>query len=274
MCADSPDSTLGSITWQQTAVSDSSGDSTAATITAQFIQSDGLGFAPPLALLIGLDGYSAPSGLAVPIVLPQSPPAASACSASLPTTLDAGELNLSGPGFGPLTMTRSTQDGRLTYEVPAPGGAIRPGAYEIDGSGGQVGAFTARGQIPAPVSITTNLQPGSRLTVDANGNYTFAWTGGSDDSVVTVQFILVDAAFEAVAVTSASAGLISISESELCRPAPGGFCFQPLSPGQSVELIITQTPPKAPSLPFSAPGLGMGGELTWTYTFDFKGLTT
>jgi len=42
-----------------------------------------------------------------------------------------------------------------------------------------------------------------------------------------------------------------------------------------------QTPPSGlsafsasgPSLPFSAPGLAMGGELTWTYVWDFKVLT-
>ncbi len=52
------------------------------------------------------------------------------------------------------------------------------------------------------------------------------------------------------------------------------ICEGPLPPGQTIEVIITQTPAQAPSLPFSAPGLGMGGELTWTYVFDFKGLTT
>jgi hypothetical protein len=44
-------------------------------------------------------------------------------------------------------------------------------------------------------------------------------------------------------------------------------------PSGNVEVIVTQTPFQAPSQRFSAPGLGWGGEATWKYVWDFRGLT-
>jgi uncharacterized protein (TIGR03437 family) len=265
-CADPPDGTLGIIKWQEGTVSDTSGVSTSAAITAQFIQSNGLGFSPPV---VGSQGIGEVFGGSV---LP-SPPLA--CDASLPSTLDGGKLTLTGPGVGSLTLTPSVQNGRTTYQITPPGGALQGGTYQVQGLGGsQVGPFVAGGQIPAPITVTTKLPAGSALTPDANFNYTFAWTGGEDESVVTIQ-IIVNGTVQVVTSVPASAGSVSIW-AELpgfCSPGFNFFCEGPIPAGDTVEVIITQAPPNSPSLPFSAPGLALGGELIWTYTFDFKGLT-
>jgi hypothetical protein len=106
--------------------------------------------------------------------------------------------------------------------------------------------------------------------------YYFTWTGGDDRSVVTVQFIIGNS-FQAVASTYAGAGSIAIGESYGAYP---NICNMPvfdegcvLLPEGNVEVIITQTPPAAPWQPFNAPGLGWGGEATWKYVWDFRGLT-
>ncbi|MGA2136362.1 MAG: hypothetical protein ABSH50_29070 [Bryobacteraceae bacterium] len=259
-CSD-PQGTLGVITWQQTTVSRTGATTTSAAITAQFIQSDGLGFWPPV---------PAPQGPYGPLT-----PVPAACDVSLPTTLDAGTLQVSGPSVGSVTVNPSTENGRQTYAVvTAP---LQGGAYQVTGLGGaQVGAFNANGNIPAPIAIGSNLQPGTQLATDSNGGYTFTWTGGTDDSVVTAQFIWAGY-YQGVASVSASAGSISVGDivpvsgtgpcAIFCPPAIG------IPRGQSVEVIFTQSPPQAPSLPFQAPGLGFGGELTWQYVWDFRNLS-
>ena len=273
-CADSSGGTLGMVTWQQTTVSDTGGVSTSAAITAQFIQSNGLGFSPPMPVW---GPWSPPLGGGVGTQVVEAfatePPVA--CNASLPSTLDAGALALTGPGLGSLTLMPSVQNGRTTYQTTPPGGAIPGGAYQLKGLGGrQVGAFSANGQIPAPIAITTSLAAGSKFTQGANFSYDFAWTGGTDDSIVWIQ-IVIGGTTQVLTSAYGSAGSISIwgAIPGFCNPG-AIFCQGPIPPGQTVEVIFTQTPLLAPVLPFSAPGLGMGGELTWTYVFDFKGLTS
>jgi uncharacterized protein (TIGR03437 family) len=290
VCVDPADSGLGIVTWQKSTVSDLSGSSSTESVTAQFIQSDGLGFAQP----VPASGLSYPSN-ALPLangVYGAFAPPLPACNASLPNTLDAGVLTLSGPGLNPVALEPSTQDGRLTYSAALAPGTLQGGAYQVAGLGGsQVGAFTANANIPAPIAITpnqiTNLQPGTQLErpckiigvsffFGCGGMYYFTWTGGDDRSVVTVQFI-VGNSFQAVASTYAGSGSIAIGESYGAYP---NICNMPvfdqgcvLLPEGNVEVIITQTPNYAPSQPFNAPGLGWGGEATWKYVWEFRGLT-
>jgi uncharacterized protein (TIGR03437 family) len=276
VCADPPDSGLGIVTWQKSTVSDVGGVSRTEAVTAQFIQSDGLGFAPPPFSNLNNALYG-------PYYV--TPPA---CNASLPNTLDAGALTLSGPGLNSVALEPSTQDGRLTYSAALAPGTLQGGTYRVAGQGGsQVGAFTANANIPAPIVIATNLQPGTPLESPCQiinphpispcgGAYNFAWTGGDDRSIVKVQFI-VGNSFQAVASTYGGSGSIAIPESYGAYPLICGLpvfdqgCI--LLPEGSVEVIVTQTPVYAPWQPFNAPGLGWGGEGTWKYVWDFRGLT-
>ena len=102
--------------------------------------------------------------------------------------------------------------------------------------------------------------------------YVFSWAGGDDRSIVTIQFIIGNS-FEAAVSVGAATGeafiLSAYGTSFACeRP---GFCT--LLPSGPVEIIVTQTPAKASSQSFSAPGLGMGGEATWEYVWDYRDLT-
>jgi hypothetical protein len=229
-------------------------------------------------------------GIYGPVYLPPPP----ACGASLPATLDAGALTLSGSGLGAVALAPSTQSGRLTYQASLPPGTLEGGTYQLTGQGGiQVGAFTANADVPPPISaITTitadaglsSLQPGTQFEAPCvvtgfysycHGWYSFYWTGGDDRSVVTIQFI-VGGSFQALQSAPAGDGDLAFQSSYVASPGTGGFPFFDaacmLMPSGNVEVIVTQTPSQTPSQPFNAPGLGLGGEVTWKYVWDFRGL--
>lgn len=294
VCTDPSESTLGIITWRKSTLNDVGVSSSTETVTAQFIQSEGLGYAqpptgspfPPPVFPPTLQG-----GAYGPFV--PSPPV---CVASLPNTLDAGALTLSGPSISPMALSRLNVDGRLTYEATLTPGTLQGGHYQVAAAGGkQVGNFTASANIPAPITNitttnvnfeTTDLQPGTQLETPCELEsvhpispcreaYTFNWTGGDDRSIVTVQFI-VNGTFRALASAYAGTGSVSIDEGYAAYPGGCGLVFFnqgcTLMPEGAVEVIVTQTPYHAPSQLFSAPGLGWGGESTWKYVWDFRGL--
>ena len=295
VCTDPPESTLGIITWQKSTLSDVGVLSSTEAVTAQFIQSERLGFPqpstgtpfPPPVFPPAFQG-----GVYGPFVLP--PPA---CAASLPNTLDAGALTVSGPRISPMEFSESNLDGRLTYEATLTPGTLQGGQYQVAAAGGeQVGNFTASANIPAPITNittidanfeTTGLLPGTQLEtpcelenphpiLPCEQAYTFNWSGGDDRSIVTVQFI-VNGSFRALASAYAGSGIVTIDEGYAAYPGGCGLVFFnqgcTLIPEGAVEVIVTQTPYHAPSQPFSAPGLGWGGESTWKYVWDFRGLT-
>jgi uncharacterized protein (TIGR03437 family) len=299
-CSDPPDGGMGIVSFAQTMVSaSSSGVSSTAAVTAQFIQGDGLGFPPPVPDAAwhpqtALD----PGGLPFWQALLYGPvsTAAPACVASLPETLDAGALTLSGP-VGSAAFQASTQNGRKTYQAAVPAGSVPGGTYQIEGKGGgQVGAFTANADIPAPISISQDVsspnefspgfQPGSFLGSPClrtglfsycRGSYGFSWTGGDDRSNVTVQF-LVNGSFQILATTSAASQAIDVPSYYGDYPLNCFFFASTqttctLIPEGNVELIFTQTPATPTVNTFGAPGLGMGGEVTWKYVWDFRDLS-
>jgi len=119
-CADSPAGMLGIVQLQSNTMSGTSGMSSSAAVTAQFLQSGGLGFPAP-----------GPLGARPPVATaygfpPQVEPLPAACPAVVPT-LDAGNLTISGPGLASLTLTPATQNGQISYQanVPAPLPAAR-----------------------------------------------------------------------------------------------------------------------------------------------------
>ena len=170
-CVDSSPDSLGEVNWQRTVTSDTNGVVTQSSVGAQFLQSPGL--ALPQFSFIGSFGEAA---------LPVNP---SFCAASYPAALSAGALTISGPGFAPLSVNPQNQNGVLTYQRTLDPSLSLGGAYTITAPGGDpgVGAFTAHAAIPAPITVTTDLSPGTAISVP----FTLNWTGGGSDSVITVQ---------------------------------------------------------------------------------------
>lgn len=257
LCQDAPPDSFGVVTWQQNTTSDANGISTTSSVAAQFLQAAAIGFdRPPITSVSSVDDYG-------PLTLPTS-----FCAASYPTTLNAGPISATIPGLGPISLQAQERNGLVGYQAALLSGPVRGGQYSIaDPTGGSiVGPFGASAAIPAPITITTDLRPGTTITVP----FTLNWTGGGPDSLVTLQLIAHvpgQLAFPALEATSpASAGTRTLA----LPPAAAAFKF-PLQ-AEDVEIVVTQVPAQAPSQPFHAPGLTLGGEQVWNYVFDFKGL--
>jgi hypothetical protein len=256
VCTDSPADSLGIVTWRRTVTSDLGGTSSTGNVTIQFLEGRGiLGFErPPVVSVrtVASYGYLRP------------PPAV--CSASYPATLDAGGIAVTGPGFSAVSVQPQNQNGLVSYQSVLPAAAVQGGEYTVTAEGGgHVGPFSAQATIPAPITITTDLQPGTSITLP----FTLNWTGGDAGSLVTVQLIAHVPGQQAEPILEATS-----SASDGARPLPMPPQQVPFSfPRHTdVEVIVTQQPANAASQPFSAAGLTFGGAQTWSYVFDYKGL--
>jgi hypothetical protein len=104
------------------------------------------------------------------------------------------------------------------------------------------------------------------------------WTGGDDRSVVTVEIISAN-------IYPAPPGTPRLFDTEQGSAGTAKVMLMPILfltrrtsldttsalPVDS-EIIVTQQPAALPSLPFTAPGMTLGGEQTWKYVWIFHGL--
>jgi uncharacterized protein (TIGR03437 family) len=257
-CTDPPADSLGLVTWQKSTVSDPVSPSASDSLSIQFLQSAGIEF--PHLPVIGQ--HSLANG--------PPPPQPSFCAASYPGSLDAGALIVTGPS-GTVSLASNSIDGVLGYQSTLPAGSIQGGDYSViaQNGGPGVGPFTSNAQVPPPISITTNLAPGTTVPRD---RFLLNWTGGDSRSRVTIQYIVTSSGkttFTAVETVSAESNVLL----DLMFFNSGGFGTPNGAPPGDVEIIFTQAPSSVPSQIFNAPGLTIGGEQTWNYVFDFKGLT-
>lgn len=260
-CSDSPTASLGLVNWQQSVVSDVGGTSSSNGVTLQFLQGPGLRFLQP----------PTPSSIGGSVV-----PQPAFCAASYPTTLDAGTVTISGNGVGPLSIQPQTQDGIVSYQAVLPASPGGNYSFSATGSSAGVGPFTAASSIPPPITIVNNLTPGTPVSGSISDPFILTWTGGDARSVITVRYIsptlpgqLGPYAEQSMlqATASGSDGTVTLSQVRLFLGSPA-----PSLPGPTAEVIVTQEPAIAPSQPFTAPALSSGGEQTWKYVWDFRGL--
>jgi uncharacterized protein (TIGR03437 family) len=260
-CSDTPASSLGNATWQQNVTSDTGGVSTISSVGVEFLQGPGiLGNLPPVVDVSSAEGYG--NGIALPL-----PPF---CAASYPATLDAGALTAARPGGGPVSLQPQNRNGVIGYQSPASAGALQAGDYSITDASGTtaVGPFAAEATLPAPITITTNLQPGTPVSLP----FTLNWTGGGSDSVVSVQLNVIIPGQLSTPVLEATSPATAGTRT-LTMPVPPASLFS-MPAGAGVEILVTQQPAQAQAqvYPFSALGLTLGGDQLWKYVFDFKGL--
>ena len=260
-CVDAAPDSMGIVTWNRTATSDSTGVSSDANVTAQFLQAPGL--ALPQSTFQGSFGEG------------PAPPTPAFCAASYPSTLSAGNLSFTASQLSPATAVLQNQSGVLTYAADFGVSAALGGASTAMATGANpgVGSFTATTSIPAPITVTTDLSPGTTVSVP----FTVKWTGGDNTSAVTVQLITHGPVGPATMLYDselASAGSATV----MFFPDILGF-HSPINQAATAtgpatyEVVVTQTPARGPAQTFTAPGLSLGGQQTWHYIFDFKGLT-
>jgi uncharacterized protein (TIGR03437 family) len=256
-CSDTPANSLGTATWQQNVTSDSGGVSSTTNVGVEFFQGPGiLGYAPPMVSVSSAESYG------------YAPPPPAFCAASYPATLDAGTLTVTRPGGGPFSLQPQNQNGVISYQSPTSAGAIQAGDHSITNASGAtaVGPFAAEASLPAPITITTNLQPGTPISLP----FTLNWTGGGSDSVVSVQLNVNNPGQLTTPLLEATSPATAGTRT-LTMPVPPASLFS-MPAGAGVEIIVTQQPAQAQWYPFSALGLTLGGEQLWKYVFDFKGL--
>lgn len=256
-CSDTPANSLGNATWQQNVTSDTGGVSTTSSVRVEFLQGPGiLGYAPPVVDVSSAESYG------------YAPPLPASCAASYPATLDAGTLTATRPGGGPVSLQPQNQNGVISYQSPTSAGAVQAGDYSITNASGAtaVGPFAAEATLPAPITITTNLQPGTPISLP----FTLNWTGGGSDSVVSVQLNVIIPGQLTTPLLEATSPAAAGTRT-LTLPVPPASLFS-MPAGAGVEILVTQQPAQAQSYPFSALGLTVGGEQLWNYVFDFKGL--
>ncbi|HYL74109.1 MAG TPA: IPT/TIG domain-containing protein [Bryobacteraceae bacterium] len=248
-CVDPPSDGLATVAWRKTFVSDVNGPVSTDSVAIQLLQGPSITFGQ------ANSDNSFYTG--------SRPPEPAVCAVSYPATVDAGAITLSGPGLSPLTLTAQNQNGLTGYQATLPAGAIVAGAYQVSG------AITATAQLPAPITVTTALQPGTKVSSALTVN----WTGGDAQSMVTVQFLVRSATDTVSAFLSQQTVPASTGTAHFTGLLPGIFSPPQPYPTGSVEVIVIQEPISGPTQPFAIPGFTLGGRHTWAYTFDYRGLS-
>jgi len=257
-CVDPPLGSLGQISWRKVAVVNTTPTTETNTFTASFPASPGK--RPPT------PGLSPPAG---GYLVRTTPAVGPSCPVPGYTALDAGTITLGGPGLAPPVRVRPMPlNGQLEYTATLPAGSIQSGAFTVSTAGGSaVGSFQSGVRIGAGIQLTSQFPPGTLIRSD--GPLTVSWTGGQADSLVTVRLIehefLQDYYFEAHA--RASTGSVTFSTVGIPRVLP-------LRGRPDVEIVVEVGPDPSQDLSFSAPGLTLGGQQTWTYEYRFSGLRT
>jgi uncharacterized protein (TIGR03437 family) len=248
-CSDPPSDGMSIVAWHKTFVSDIDASTSADSIDIQLLQGPSITFGQANAdntFYIG-----------------RRPPEPAVCAASYPATIDAGPITISGPGLNQLTLKAQNQNGLIGYHAALPAGAITSGVYQLRG------AIAAMAQLPAPINITTILQPGTKV----GSALTVNWTGGDSQSMVTVQFLVRGPTDTVSAFLSQQTVPASTGTAHFTGLLPTTFGTPPPYPTGAVEVILVQEPISGPTQPFTAPGFMQGGRQTWAYTFDYRGLS-
>jgi hypothetical protein len=185
--------------------------------------------------------------------------------------LDAGRVTATAPNSAAVPLGSTTIDWQAVYRAVLPSGTIRPGGFQIAASGGDdVAPFESSLKIGSEIRLTSSFPPGtviSRLVP-----LTVTWTGGDPDSWVTVTLFTHNRVWDSYALQKerASAGKATIRTSE-----GGGniIPFIPINGGPSGEIVVEVTPDPSEVPALTVPGLSLGGQHTWKYTYRFGGLT-
>jgi uncharacterized protein (TIGR03437 family) len=267
-CVDPSPIGMATIDWRKSFISDSGGSSSSDAAAAMFLQGLGINFPNPGS---GDDLFHYSGNV---------PPQPAVCVVSYPKTLDEGPITVLGVGGSRLALRAANSGGIVSYSTALPAGAISGGTYQVTGNG-----FSDTETIPPPIAITTNFQPGTKVP----SALTVSWTGGNTQSVVTVQLLVrppgsTAPSFVASQTVLAAAGAVSFP-GFYCAPLNlSPSCGSGASPQQfpyptgNIEVTITQqravgTPAENAFPPFTIPGFNLGGEQTWSYVWDFRGLS-
>ena len=267
-CVDPPEAGYGQIVWQKTVNTTATQQVTESdTLTVSLQSSPGMQAPPPPVYAEG--------GVPDPIIL-----SGPSCPVAGYRSLGAGAVSAQGPGFSPVQVPTAPfpqgQVGGLSaYQATLPAGtALQAGTFSVSANGGaDVGAFQATAQLPADIQIQTRIA-GASLFANCQP-LTVEWTGGDPNAWVSVivheGFFWADASGEYESFlfsgrVRASGGSMSIS-------GPPGMPVNNtiVCPAASSGVVSVEVDPDPSEITtFSAPGLTLGGQVTWKYIHTFQ----
>jgi uncharacterized protein (TIGR03437 family) len=188
----------------------------------------------------------------------QTPPPASATLSSV--SLDAGAaLTVTGPA-GSKTMSKQVLQGTILYGAQlgngTPGNFLDPGSYTITGPGGaDVGSFTARINVPAPLTWTNQA---SIATVTRANGVTVTWTGGDPTGVVQITGTSFTSTSATNVVVAGFTCTARASDSTFTVPAIVLLALPPSGSNAGIPLPGDLTLSTGTSASFSATGIDYG----------------
>ena len=249
-CIDPPTAGYGQITWERTVASGTEPGGITETFTAAFPASPGKQPPPATEFREGWGFSNVTESFGPSCPLPGY------------RNLDAGGVTIEGPGFGPVEAAPAVVEGQRVYRAALPNGTIRPGSFSVTASGGsEVGPFQSSLRIGSGINITSSFPPGTTvLRTGGQRSLTVNWTGGDPDTWVMLKLVTHRAPYDSYAFIHARA---SSGTATLGVGLPSG-------PAEII-LEVTADPAQVPAL--SAPGLSLGGQHLWKYTYRFGGLT-
>ena len=256
-CVEPPTEGYGQITWERT---EATGIGTASGVTETLT-----------AMFAGSPGKQAPSRPAYEARCRYGEESFGAfCGLPGRRSFDAGRITIQGQGFGPLQAVPAVSGDTTVYQAKLPAGTIRAREVQVEAGGGnEVGAFRSAVRIGSPIQVTSPFPPGTVLpSGNALGTLKFfdvTWTGGDPDSWVRLKIVGHNAAFDSYTICEGptSVGKFTITQT--------GGLFGSIA-REHVEIILEVVPGPSQDTGLSIPGLSLGGEHSWKYTYRFGGL--
>jgi uncharacterized protein (TIGR03437 family) len=274
-CVDPPAAGYGQIVWQKIV-----------SATAQNVVSE---TDTMTASLQTSPGMQAPPAPASPPVLNNYTYFGPSCPVPGYRSLAAGPITAQTPSSGtqaqaPFVPFQQPQLGDLVYQIiplepgqlgglsvyqaALPPGTIQAGKFTVTGSGGaDVGAFQAAVNIGADIQIQTAL---AGITLFSScGTFPIIWTGGDPNSWVTVSVVHQAPGINGGSLFVPLVAQARASDGVATLEAPSNFYNCGASPSP-IQIAIEVDPDPSEIAIFSAPGLSLGGRVTWSYIHTFQ----
>ena len=260
-CVDPPAASTGVIAWEEITTGRSQSDTSVQDkVTVSLQESPGRTVARPESFYDRPNLYAAPS-----------------CALPGYRSLDAGRVTVqdldpfSQSDLFTLSVVPNQQspinplspapiDGPSVYQYAIPVPSFLGRNLTIRSLGGaDVGAFQTSLNVPLPISIQA---PMAGQSFPIRQPITLKWSGGGAGEIVSLSLVAHAPGIDLYATVHAPAtdGTLTMNVES--------FGVLPLWPN-ATELVVTHEPDPTKLSTFTAPGLTLGGQLKWKYTFRF-----
>ena len=256
-CVDPPMGSAGALVLKKSVVLNDDTVPASDTFAASFSASPGKTVPPPVVLGPGAETLNITD-------------LAPACAIPGYSTLDAGQISLSGPA-GQVQVQPSVANGQISYQASLPAGFLQQGTFQVSSTGGKnVGAFQPTLNVGSDIQVTSQFPQGSQ--VDGLSTITVNWTGGQAGEVATLNIVehqflydfIVTSQFPA---TGGTAYIYPTYNSSSNYPV-----VSIIQGSSDIDIVLDIGPdPSQPQI-ISPSGLTLGAQVSWVYEYRFTGL--